>query len=249
MGEKDAVVLNFNDSLLRQSDIELLDGNRWLNDKLIGFAFRQTEVTDVSYDIGHVTQTGAGLVYYEKVQFQSISENVVYINPDVSHFIKLGSDDEDELGLFLEPLELHSKQRIFLAVNDNTELDSAGGSHWSLLMFDRKDNTFHSYDSFHSSNVTAARTVANKTAPYLKASAHNVGFVEEKSAQQTNGCDCGVYVICYTEALSRQFAAGDSTPFCSGVTETTVSQKRLDLKDLILRLATDQDGSSDQGHS
>ena len=40
------------------------------------------------------------------------------------------ADDEDELGLFLEPLELHSKQRIFLAINDNTELDSAGGSHW-----------------------------------------------------------------------------------------------------------------------
>ena len=39
MGEKDPIVLSFQDSLLRQSDVELLDGNRWLNDKLIGFAF------------------------------------------------------------------------------------------------------------------------------------------------------------------------------------------------------------------
>ncbi|KAK2179434.1 hypothetical protein NP493_489g00004 [Ridgeia piscesae] len=216
MGEKDPIVLSFQDSLLRQSDVELLDGNRWLNDKLIGFAFE----------------------YFEKVQFENISEKVVYINPDVSQFIKLTSDDE--LDSFLEPLALHSKQRIFLAVNDNPDLDSAGGSHWSLLMFDRADNTFHNYDSFHSSNVAAAKAVATKTAPFIKGLAHVVGFVEEKSAQQTNGCDCGLYVICNAEALSRQFAADNLSPVCNDVSELTVSSKRQDMKELIQRLAEDQ---------
>lgn len=33
------VVLSFNDSLLHQADVDLLDGPHWINDKLIGFCF------------------------------------------------------------------------------------------------------------------------------------------------------------------------------------------------------------------
>lgn len=35
-----------------------------------------------------------------------------------------------ELGIFLEPLNLHSKKVVVLAVNDNDSLDKAGGTHW-----------------------------------------------------------------------------------------------------------------------
>ena len=38
-GRQDPVVLSFHDSCLRQSDMNLLSGTHWLNDKLIGFAF------------------------------------------------------------------------------------------------------------------------------------------------------------------------------------------------------------------
>ena len=39
MAEEDEIVLNFNDSLLRKSDVDLLSGPYWLNDNLIAFAF------------------------------------------------------------------------------------------------------------------------------------------------------------------------------------------------------------------
>lgn len=35
----DDVVLSFYDSLLRKSDVDLLDGNRWLNDGIVGFVY------------------------------------------------------------------------------------------------------------------------------------------------------------------------------------------------------------------
>ena len=35
----DEIVLNFQDSLLRKSDVELLEEGQWLNDKIIGFMF------------------------------------------------------------------------------------------------------------------------------------------------------------------------------------------------------------------
>ncbi len=37
--EDDEIVLSFNDSLLRKSDLRLLDDPGWINDKLIGFFF------------------------------------------------------------------------------------------------------------------------------------------------------------------------------------------------------------------
>ena len=39
MDNENAIVLNFNDSLLRKSDVDLLDGPCWINDKLIAFCF------------------------------------------------------------------------------------------------------------------------------------------------------------------------------------------------------------------
>ena len=35
----DEIVLSFHDSLLRESDLSLLQEGRWLNDRLIGFVF------------------------------------------------------------------------------------------------------------------------------------------------------------------------------------------------------------------
>ena len=39
----DPVILSYFDSLLRQSDIALLEKPNWLNDKIIGFAFQYYE--------------------------------------------------------------------------------------------------------------------------------------------------------------------------------------------------------------
>lgn len=35
----DEIVLSFHDSLLRKSDLSLLEEGRWLNDRIIGFMF------------------------------------------------------------------------------------------------------------------------------------------------------------------------------------------------------------------
>lgn len=37
--QMDPVVLSFHDSSLRESDVSLLEGSNWLNDRIIGFYF------------------------------------------------------------------------------------------------------------------------------------------------------------------------------------------------------------------
>ena len=42
--------------------------------------------------------------------------------------------------MFLEPLELPARRLVFMAVNDNTAADVAGGSHWwELFDIERRD--------------------------------------------------------------------------------------------------------------
>lgn len=36
---QDKVLLSYHDSLLRESDVDLLKGSDWINDKIIGFYF------------------------------------------------------------------------------------------------------------------------------------------------------------------------------------------------------------------
>lgn len=39
MADDGEIVLNFNNSLIRKSDVKLLEGKNWINDILIGFCF------------------------------------------------------------------------------------------------------------------------------------------------------------------------------------------------------------------
>ena len=45
----DPVILSYFDSLLRQSDIALLEKPNWLNDKIIGFAFQYYQEVNYSF--------------------------------------------------------------------------------------------------------------------------------------------------------------------------------------------------------
>jgi hypothetical protein len=89
----DATVLSMGDALIRESDLNLLNGPFWLNDRIIGFYFE----------------------YLHLKKFES-SSGVCFISPEVSQFLKLSNFEE--IPIFLEPLELERKDVILLAVNN-----------------------------------------------------------------------------------------------------------------------------------
>ncbi|XP_051919324.1 sentrin-specific protease 8 [Hippocampus zosterae] len=175
----DPVVLSFQNSLLRRSDVSLLEGPHWLNDQIIGFAFE----------------------YFASERFRLLGESVVFVSPEVTQFVKCASCPE-ELAMFLDPLDLASRRRVFLAVNDNND-QSAGGSHWSLLVYHHKSNNFAHYDSQNGSNSLHARLIASKLEPLLGAGRKPV-FQEQPTPVQENSYDCGMYVICIAEALCEK---------------------------------------------
>ena len=134
MAMADQTVLNYHNSLLRQSDVDLLKGNHWLNDRLIGF----------------------WLEYLENEVFSDNS--VCFISPEVGQLIKLISPEE--VALVLEELNLETKHYILIPVNDSISLDSPGGFHWSLLVYSSATREFYHFDSMNRANEREARKIA-----------------------------------------------------------------------------------------
>ncbi|XP_036625519.1 sentrin-specific protease 8 [Trichosurus vulpecula] len=209
----DPVVLSYMDSLLRESDVSLLDPPSWLNDHIIGFAFE----------------------YFASDQFHDCSDQVCFISPEVTQFIKCTTSPE-EITMFLQPLDLPHKRVIFLPINNNSN-QAAGGTHWSLLVYLQDKNRFSHYDSHSRSNSVHARQVAGKLEAFLGKRGDKVAFVEEKAPAQQNSYDCGMYVICNTEALCQGFFKGQPEPRLQHLTPMYITRKRAEWKDLISKLA------------
>lgn len=62
---KNPIILNFKDTLLHQSDVELLNGPHWLNDNIITFYFE----------------------YLEKAAYKS-EKDLLFISPEVVQCLK-----------------------------------------------------------------------------------------------------------------------------------------------------------------
>lgn len=207
------VVLSYRDSLLRSSDVSLLEGPHWLNDQVIGFAFE----------------------YFSAERFGVLGDAIIFISPEVTQFIKYASCHE-ELAVFLEPLGLSSRQWVFLPVNDNSN-QTAGGSHWSLLVYHHHSNRFSHYDSQNGSNSLHACRIASKLEPFLGAG-RKAAFVEEPCPSQQNSYDCGMYVICIAEALCEK-ARVEGFPCLplQIITPAYITQKRAEFFRLVQSLA------------
>lgn len=216
---EDKVVLSFSDSLIRQSDLKLLEGPHWLNDRVISFYFEYL---------------------YEK-EFDS-SNKLVFISPEVSQFLKMATSKE-ELLVFFDPLNLEEKDLIILPVNDSNDPDRPGGSHWSLLMFSRQAQQFFHFDSSLGLNSGSARQLSSKTHQYLmsKLQLENrfpLKFKEVMTAtQQSNGHDCGIHVLCNAQNATRHMLIYGSDEGLDPLDPSVVKTKRSEVKQLILNLS------------
>lgn len=203
----DKIVLNFRESLLRESDIEILKGPRWVNDSLISFYFE----------------------YLGAVRFKD-NHSILFVSPEVTQCIKLFSSTE--ITVFLDPLLASKKDFIFFALNDNERTDCSGGSHWSLLVYSKPEKTFFHFDSHQGSNYIQARDLSNKLFRYFDASCLR-GVVEPDTLQQSNGYDCGVHVLCNTEAIAVHANHYFKVNGCGVLDRLKVTNKRNELLELI----------------
>ena len=172
------VVASLGDCLVREEDMLLLRPGQWLNDQLIGIIFELSE-----------QETFAGA-------------DIAFVGPEVTQFMKVSPTTE--LASCLEPLGLSSKRAVMWALNNCASLDAPGGSHWSLLVFVRQYQTFYHLDSSAGMNSLVAKDMARRATKLVGGGEEQATFVELKVEQQTNGHDCGVFL------LLNAFRVGDA---------------------------------------
>lgn len=204
--KKKLVVLNFHESLLRQSDVNLLMGPYWLNDQIISFYFE----------------------YLERIIFKN-ENRLLFISPEVTQCIKIVP--ETEINIFLDPLQANEKLFIFFALNNNDEADSVGGTHWSLLVFSRPEKKFFHYDSMNSFNLENCKHLVK----VLKTALNCVeaDFENVKCLQQNNGYDCGIHVICNVDVISNHVVKHLKVNGAHQVKNQVIRFKREEILDVI----------------
>lgn len=211
----DEAMLSFHETLLRQSDVALLQGPHWLNDHIISFY----------------------LEYLDLVVFKD-NTSMLFISPEVTQCLKIIS--EEEVNIFLEPLNAATKSFIFFPINDN-ERDAAGGSHWTLLVFSRPEKSFFLFDSMRQRDERQCENFIRRIKRHL-----NVDTVLLRAAhclEQTNSYDCGIHVLCNAENIAAHIVRKNTVDGVSQLSDRLVRQKRVEILDLIKELRKQQENS------
>lgn len=213
MSSCDPVVLDYENSLLRQSDIYLLNAPNWLNDNIIAFWFE----------------------YLENTVYKDCKDMFGFVCPQTVQSLKFVN--MEDVRSTIEGLELHRKQYVFFPVNDCRAQTVPGGTHWSLLVYNARVNAFQHYDSCPSSNnMSVAESLAKVLAVFLRDSskfAPQPIIQEMACTPQSNTYDCGMHVICNTDGLCRKFIQDDTRSLSEIVPSSVISSSRDSLKDII----------------
>lgn len=183
--EADEKILSYNDVVLRRSDLDILGGPFYLNDRIIEF-------------------------YFSYLFSCHPSQDILLVPPSITFWI-IQCPVAEPLRDFLEPLHLSDKALVIFPINDNDDVNMAeGGSHWSLLAYYRNANLFVHHDSCGSMNTAPAKQLYKAVAGYVGLS--GASFLEcTDSPKQANGYDCGLYVTAIARVICSWHVNGKNT--------------------------------------
>lgn len=143
--------------------------------------------------------------------FQTLvsDKRVKLVDPAVVSFLRLQVEEEQEFAELRAGLELHRYDWLFLPINDNTNFHG-GCSHWSLLACHLVTGTTVSMDSNSQYNFHAASSLLGKLGRLIGKLCGSL--LTAKCPQQSNGDDCGVFVVIFAESLLSFIESNPSTP-------------------------------------
>ncbi|KAL6905793.1 hypothetical protein ACP4OV_003394 [Aristida adscensionis] len=236
--EEEERVLSYGDVVLIGADLSVLRGARFINDRIIAFY------------LAHLSAT-----------FAAADGDLLLLPPSIPYLLS-NLPDPASVAAVAEPLRLPSRRLALLPVNDNPDASvPEGGSHWTLLVLDATRASsgprFVHHDSLRGApNLPAAARLADALRPLLVAGAsgprRRVPLVEGPTPRQTNGYDCGVYVMAIARAICGWWRNGGGggdwfEAVRREVDAGSVKAMRAELLQLIARLVQEKASSASEG--
>jgi len=126
------------------------------------------------------------------------SPEIQLVNPSVVRVIQEGGEISEEL---------KNAKIIFFPINNSENHETSdSGNHWTLLVYDKKSGVFLNYNSLEFTLTPKnAMKVAERFHEKANLEAWHIVVNEKEIPRQTNGADCGVYVIAYARALIEKY--------------------------------------------
>lgn len=210
--------LSYGSVILDRLEMSILEDELWFNDKLLSF------MGEFMMDT------------LNKELSMSGKENVIHVfTPPETEMIRHAGSAE-EVDLFFGMLYVDKVRFVAFIVNDNADVTRAnGGSHWSLLVFDRKSDVFRHFDSMGGNNQRVALQLMVKVQKLVGQKKPQQELALEKVLQQGNGRDCGLFVAEYLWVLTHTL----DIDAINGIQK--VQHDRSFWKNLILNFSSDSD--------
>ncbi|XP_044760558.1 sentrin-specific protease 8-like isoform X2 [Coccinella septempunctata] len=139
----------------------------------------------------------------------------------------------NEIGAFLEPLEVDQKDLIIFALHGVADSEDMDHSHWSLLVYSKWDNKIFHFDSQNGYNNSAVRSLSEKLQVYFNI---NVEVKEVECLQQKKPQDCGIHVLANAEQIITYAAKARTVNDCPKVSEKAINEYRQKMLKLIWKL-------------
>ncbi|KAG8245585.1 SUMO1 sentrin specific peptidase 8 [Homalodisca vitripennis] len=157
-------------------------------------------------------------LYFDLLLQSSIMKDAYFMKPCIGQAIKCA----ENVDVLLEH-EIFNKSYVFIPISDSKGEMEVSGSHWSLMLYTKTENTFYYFDLMNNYNLGHARDVFTR----LKSRMCSTGpscFTEVSCPQQRNGSDCGVYVLLFVDRLigmllTRKDLVGFDFKECFGSSE------------------------------
>ncbi|KAG8319506.1 hypothetical protein J6590_090586 [Homalodisca vitripennis] len=170
-------------------------------------------------------------VYYDLLRTQVVgSTDIFLMDPVISQGVKCLED----IDYLIEDLNLTQKTSIIIPVNNSPAIDIPGGSgsHWSLLLYIKDQHKYVHFDSAGSANFEHALLIACKLNTHMGIK-NDVNISAIPVPKQSNGQDCGVYMVMFTEIvlqlISEKIHCKEWEKCFPYVTEWEIANKRFQL--------------------
>ena len=143
----------------------------------------------------------------------------------------------------LIPWSFQKKELVVFPINGNEDVSTeVGGSHWSLLVYNRRRNIFEHYDSSAQCNAVYARKLFENIKSFIGPTASSATLTLHFTPQQRNRYNCGLFVLAIVKELCacEGNISGDDREAAlkSRVTASTVGKMRSQILDIINELSS-----------